>query len=139
MHWETVKIKEGTDLHVNTFRSRKKKLISRESEWRFKELLAGAVVKILQHCLSTLKVHINENQESDRGEVTELFVLKCGSNVERMNSTSENSTISLQDPKKRYYYIAATIYAFREIICDWIVNVFDCYILNTKYLSQKFL
>lgn len=45
----------------------------------------------------------------------------------------------LKMPNTRHYYIFLKLHAFREIICDWIVNVTDSYIFHSQLLEGPFV
>lgn len=37
-----------------------------------------------------------------------------------------------------YYYIALTVNLFKDIICDWLGDVLDCYVLFSQSLHEHF-
>lgn len=42
-------------------------------------------------------------------------------------------------PSNGHIHIAHTSCAFRDLVCDWVGNTYDCYILHSKSIEDKFI
>lgn len=45
----------------------------------------------------------------------------------------------MQYSPAKCFYIALTVHAFKEIICDWVQDIYDCFILHAESLNHEFV
>lgn len=73
-----------------------------------------------------------ENIDLDLSANREYFI------EEALNNETREHTICFKMPDNKHHYIALTVYAFSDYICQWIGSVNDCYILHSGSPNRPF-
>lgn len=138
---EVVETNEPNEIHLPAGIQGYQKRINRggtapqESLKRLKVMLPIAAANLMSECFEIIQQHCNLSQEKFNLE----FSASSGKSVEKkMNNEDREFTICFQMPDNGHYYIALTVHAFSDYICEWIGRVHDCYILHSSSLDMPF-
>lgn len=110
--------------------------VPQESLRKLKLLLPLAARNLLCFCYKIFRKRCPECSES---ECVETGVAQGVTIEERLKNNSRVHTICFKMPDTGQYYIALTLYAFKEFLCEWMGNVNDCYILHSRSLNDPFV
>lgn len=109
--------------------------VPQESLKRLKVMLPIAAANLLSECFEIMQQYCAPSRETIDLE----FSASSGQTTEeRMNNDDRELTICFKMPDNGHYYIALTVHAFSDHICEWIGKVHDCFILHSSSLDTPF-